>query len=871
MTCADSMDIGCSPFGGEPFMRETDYRWARFCAWCGQLNGKRVAFYGSGANARRILNASDAGLSISAVVDDHAVGKEVCGFAAEAMTDELLREIDCIVVAAEFKSALVIAKRIADDCANSGVELRDMYGNDLSAIMSELGQLVSQTLAEQLKAIDQSNALCVNIDVFTSERSAKSIAECVADGSGLDRCIASVAEYAIASGKHIVFYSLDATLGREAADAILAQAGLSGAHSIQLASEHGLWAENGLFRRMYCDAGSDSVLHIGSDLLRDGFIPLCYGMPSILTGFVTVPDCLWSGQEESRSAHDRVWYHDAPQTPGDAPEELLRQSIAEIIPTVHEAEGERIGGIVSIVAPLVIGYLTWLIDHLRNEPGRFERVLFASRDAYIVSKAYDIVRECCGGGELPEPLYFYTSRKASLEASLQDQTSSDARRNALRYFRDNGLELGKRYAFVEFVGAATCQLQLERFAPFALTGFYFGSRAGDLLSRYVDCRLYFTEEDTHLLSRYLRLEPYLSSDEPSLVGYEADGRPVFAQEYRTDAELARLHAVHEGILLCVRAYFSQRYRAGDVIDHRYVNRIAAGLDAYDDELMSLYDDLSGRKLTKQVGDVPASDDAASSACTSRTTRDALLGLLAAFDAVCREFDLHYIATHGTLLGAVRNGGFVPGDDDLDIAMPRADYDTLLELAEKGVFPEPFYLQAPENDSASFYGGYAKLRDTSAVASELEGGVGSDEFELGKGVWMDIMPLDDCPAQDAALLRQRKIVRVWQRALHAKTYGIHHLWGVDPYKMSAYYAIGDKLSRESLCKHLRKACTSSKPTGFLTIFAGNYIGKRATIRFRASDVANAKRTAFEGTTIPIPAHAEEWLEAYYGADWETATD
>lgn len=247
--------------------------------------------------------------------------------------------------------------------------------------------------------------------------------------------------------------------------------------------------------------------------------------------------------------------------------------------------------------------------------------------------------------------------------------------------------------------------------------------------------------------------------------------------------------------------------------------------------------------------------------------DALLDLLAAFDEVCNSFDLTYVATHGTLLGAVRNGGFVPGDVDLDVAMPRADYDKLLELAGQGVFPEPFFLQTPENDAESFYGGYAKLRDASTLACPAE----SDERDSDKGIWMDIMPLDDCPAKDAALLRQRRSVRLWQYALYAKTYGIHHLWGCDPYKMSAYYALGDKLSRESLCKHLRKACTSAKATGLLTIFAGNYTGKRATVRFDAADIAAASRVVFEGTTIPIPARAEAWLESYYGPDWETVSE
>ena len=867
MTRSDSIGIGRPPLGWGPSLRETDYRWACFLAWSGQLREKRVAVYGSGANARRILQASDLGFSVTAVLDDHAAGKEMCGYVIEAAMDESLREVDCIVVAAEFKSAIAVARRLVRSCPSLGVELYDMYGNDLAAIMGELEKIVAYTVDEQLKAIEQSDMLCMNIDLLMSDRPAKPIAECMADGSGLDRCIASIAEYAIASGKRVVFYAPNTMISREDAEALLMQHGLLDACSLLLASECGLWAENGLFRRMYCDAGSGKALHIGSDQFVDGFIPLCHGMSSILVGLVTMPAYLWNVQEATRLSNDGAWYHAPLSASSDSPEERLRRSIAASLLAVCEREGERICGIVSVVAPLVIGYLTWLIDMLAKEPGRFDKVLFASRDAYVVSKAYDIARGHLGGEALPEPLYFYTSRKASLAASQQDRSSSKTRRNALKNLSNSGLELGKRYAFVEFVGAGTCQRQLERYVPFALTGFYFGSRVGDLLPRYVDCSLYFSEQDTCLLNRYLRFEPYLSSAEPSLVGFNAEGQPLFAQEHRTDEELARLQAVHEGVLHCVRAYFTQWYREGDVVGHGYVDRIAAELDSHDDDLMSLYDDLNGTKLTKRIGDAPIPDSEPASAHDGGPAYSALLDLLTAFDTVCQEFGLRYIATHGTLLGAVRNGGFVPGDDDLDVAMPREDYDRLLALADQGVFPEPLFLQAPENDPACFYGGYAKLRDASVPRCASDG----KDRDSDQSIWMDIMPLDDCPAKDEALSFKRNIVRVWQRALYAKTYGIHRLWGVDPYKMIVCYALGDKMSHKSLCRHLRNACTSCKPSGYLTIFAGNYSNERGLFRFSISDVENAPRVAFEGTTIPIPAHAREWLASYYGPDWETEAE
>ena len=252
----------------------------------------------------------------------------------------------------------------------------------------------------------------------------------------------------------------------------------------------------------------------------------------------------------------------------------------------------------------------------------------------------------------------------------------------------------------------------------------------------------------------------------------------------------------------------------------------------------------------------------------RTIRSALLGILSEFDRVCSQNGLHYVATHGTLLGAVRDGGFTPGDDDLDVVMPRNDYDRLVALGKSGAFAKPFFLQTPENDPLCFYGGYAKLRDSSTSAIEQ----GYENRPSNQGMWMDIMPLDNCPLDYKAVQRQQRVVRFWQRVLYAQTYGLdmNKLWDADPAHISAYFIVAKHISRKKACKSLRKNCMSAKPTGLLTVFSKNYQRQPNTLRYNVEDVAEAIRVPFESITVPIPNNAEDWLLMHYGDSWTEAS-
>ena len=92
-----------------------------------------------------------------------------------------------------------------------------------------------------------------------------------------------------------------------------------------------------------------------------------------------------------------------------------------------------------------------------------------------------------------------------------------------------------------------------------------------------------------------------------------------------------------------------------------------------------------------------------------------LDILARFIQVCQQLDLRYYILQGTLLGAVRHQGFIPWDDDIDVGMPRADYEIFLREGQK-LLGEPYFVQTFLTDPP-FTANFAKIRNSNTTFVE----------------------------------------------------------------------------------------------------------------------------------------------------------
>lgn len=143
----------------------------------------------------------------------------------------------------------------------------------------------------------------------------------------------------------------------------------------------------------------------------------------------------------------------------------------------------------------------------------------------------------------------------------------------------------------------------------------------------------------------------------------------------------------------------------------------------------------------------------------------ILETLKTVDAVCGEHGLRYYIWAGTMIGAVRHKGFIPWDDDLDIAMPRADYDRLIAHAKEWL-PEPYEMVCAETDNA-YPLPFGKIQDASTTLIERL------HLRYLGGVYIDVFPIDGCP--DNPLRRKLHFARYeyYKRVLY--------LLYRDPYK------------------------------------------------------------------------------------------
>lgn len=123
--------------------------------------------------------------------------------------------------------------------------------------------------------------------------------------------------------------------------------------------------------------------------------------------------------------------------------------------------------------------------------------------------------------------------------------------------------------------------------------------------------------------------------------------------------------------------------------------------------------------------------------------------LKVLDKICKKIGIEYFVYGGTLIGAVRHNGFVPWDDDLDVAMSRSDYIKFISEAPL-LLPDEYYLQTPYTDKNTPYL-YSKLRLKGTKCVEYP----HNKLNIEQGIYIDIYPIDNIPDCEEEYIKQFK--------------------------------------------------------------------------------------------------------------------
>ncbi len=236
-----------------------------------------------------------------------------------------------------------------------------------------------------------------------------------------------------------------------------------------------------------------------------------------------------------------------------------------------------------------------------------------------------------------------------------------------------------------------------------------------------------------------------------------------------------------------------------------------------------------------------------------------LELLKKIIEVCEKYDLTYFAIGGTLLGAVRHKGFIPWDDDIDIGMPRKDYEKLLQIVDKE-FDEDIFFQTPYNDN--LFRGHAQLRaskTTAVLPYEING-------RFNQGIFIDIFPYDEYPVNKLSKLAQGFELKFIENILRGY-YGISCGVKAKIIQYTLSKPLGKLFGTSRLYRRYEEICSKydGKGSGLVRNFCLAYNNKLNLMR--RNDMYNLMKMKFEDIYINVPKNYDKILKKSYGSYME----
>lgn len=238
----------------------------------------------------------------------------------------------------------------------------------------------------------------------------------------------------------------------------------------------------------------------------------------------------------------------------------------------------------------------------------------------------------------------------------------------------------------------------------------------------------------------------------------------------------------------------------------------------------------------------------------------LVNMLKDVDKVCRENNIDYWLTAGTLLGAIRHKGFIPWDDDIDISMMRKDYNKFMEIG-KDKLNHKYFIQSIYSDENS-ENQFMKVRDRNSILR-------MNKREKGHtGIFIDIFPMDSFTKNDSKIFIKNKLMRKikfhWMKYAKIKSPFLKNIKGnVVKIIAKTYFSINKEYDYKNINEELKMYLSNMKYDvenedhiryGIESIHNSIYYRK---------DIFPLIEVEFEGYKFRAPNNYDRFLKTFFG--------
>ena len=224
-----------------------------------------------------------------------------------------------------------------------------------------------------------------------------------------------------------------------------------------------------------------------------------------------------------------------------------------------------------------------------------------------------------------------------------------------------------------------------------------------------------------------------------------------------------------------------------------------------------------------------------------------------FKRICEKNKINYSVIGGSMIGAIRHKGFIPWDDDMDVALLRNDYNRFLEACEKDLDKSRFFLQHEDNEK-NYAFAFCKIL--------LIGTSCLDDFSAGANVrnaiWLDVFPLDNLSDKNLLAYCTKKVNHLLKNAIWIKGgYGTDDQRKKTSYKVIRFISFPFKLSW--LKKTRRRLITAHNNEHTERLFLSDY----PNIIFKSDWFSDYRCYIFEDEEVQGIFKYHEYLSSQYG--------